>query len=319
MWHPIELGVDQELCEGETAPLDCGLDAGLETLLWSTGDTVASIVADTTGVYWVTAVNAEGCERTDTVSISIFDNPVIALEAGGAACEGQPVTLTAAVTSDTTVAGVGWSSGEAGYSIEVTGPGTYEAIAVDLTGCTGTASISPVFLPAPVPQLVSDTVLCLEEDGPIWLDVTQPDVAYMWSDGSTGSGILLSTEGVYSVTLTLLSNGCQDSASITLTDFCQQDSVYFPSAFTPDDDSVNDEFGGYSEAVGSYQLVVFNRWGIEVFRSEDLGFRWDGRLESGELAPGGLYGYRAVWRPLRDDGTSFGGFLEKVGAVTLIR
>ena len=121
------------------------------------------------------------------------------------------------------------------------------------------------------------------------------------------------------MTLTLLSNGCQDSASITVTDFCQQDSVYFPSAFTPDDDLVNDDFGGYSEAVGSYQLVVFNRWGIEVFRSEDLGLRWDGRLESGELAPGGLYGYRAVWQPFREDGESFGGFLEKVGAVTLIR
>lgn len=316
---PIELGVDQELCEGETASLDCGLDAEVETLLWSTGDTVASIVADVTGVYWVTAVNPEGCERSDTVSIGIFDNPVITLDASGAACEGQPVTLTAAVTSDTTIAGVGWSSGEAGYSIVVTEPGTYEAIAVDLTGCTGTASVSPAFYPSPVPELQSDTVLCLEEEGPVWLDVSQPDVAYTWSDGSTGPGILLSSEGLYTVTLTLLSNGCQDSASITLTDFCQQDSVYFPSAFTPDDDSVNDDFGGYSEAVGSYQLVVFNRWGIEVFRSDDLGRRWDGRLESGELAPGGLYGFRAVWRPLRDDGESIGGFLEKVGAVTLIR
>ena len=77
--------------------------------------------------------------------------------------------------------------------------------------------------------------------------------------------------------------------------------------------------GGFAEAVGSYQLVVFNRWGIEVFRSEDLALRWDGRLASGEPAPGGLYGFRAVWRPLREDGESFGGFLEKVGSVTLIR
>lgn len=316
---PIDLGVDQELCEGETAALDSGMDPVLESLLWSTGDTVSSIVADTTGVYWVTAVNPQGCERSDTVQISIYDDPVLVLDADGAACEGQPVMLTATVTSDTIVAGVGWSSGEAGNSILVTGPGNYEAIAVDVTGCTGTASISPAFYPSPVPVVPADTVLCLEEDGPIWLDVTQPDVAYLWSDGSSGPGVLLSSEGLYTVTLTLLSNGCQDSASITVTDFCQQDSVYFPSAFTPDDDLVNDDFGGYSEAVGSYQLVVFNRWGIEVFRSEDLGLRWDGRLESGELAPGGLYGYRAVWQPFREDGESFGGFLEKVGAVTLIR
>ena len=316
---PIELGVDQELCEGETATLDSGMDPALESLLWSTGDTVAAIVADTTGEYWVTAVNPQGCERSDTVQISIFDNPVLVLEADGAACEGQPVTLLATVTCDTIVAGVGWSSGEAGNAIVVTGPGNYEAIAVDVTGCTGTASISPAFYPSPVPQLPTDTVLCLEEDGPVWIDAAQPDVAYLWSDGSTGSGTLLSSEGVYTVTLTLLSNGCQDSASIVLTDFCQQDSVYFPSAFTPDNDLVNDDFGGFAEAVGSYQLVVFNRWGIEVFRSEDLALRWDGRLASGEPAPGGLYGFRAVWRPLREDGESFGGFLEKVGSVTLIR
>ena len=315
---PIELGPDQELCEGEVAALNTGLDASVEDITWSTGDSIASIVADTSGTYWVTALNPQGCERTDTVDILIVDNPVIALTTGSAACEGQPVLLTATVTSDTTVAGVGWSTGEAGSEITVVGSGTYEAIAVDVTGCTGTAEITPVFLPSPVPALPGDTVLCLEEDGPIWLDVSQPDVAYQWSDGSTGPGILLSAEGSYTVTLTLNSNGCQDSASIAVVDFCQQDSVYFPSAFTPNEDDINDGFGGYAEAVAGFELVIFNRWGFEVYRSEDLQERWNGRLESGELAPGGLYGYRAVWRPLLDDGISSGAYREKVGSVTLI-
>ncbi len=317
--QPIDLGPDQELCEDQVAPLDCGLDASVETIAWSTGETGVSIVADTTGTYWVTAENLAGCERSDTVHILIMDNPVISLAAGSAACEGQPMTLTATVTSDTTIAGVGWSTGEAGNEITVTGPGTYEAIAVDLTGCTGTADVSPDFLPAPEPELVSDTVLCLEENGPIWLDVSQPDVAYSWSDGSTGPGILLVEEGVYTVTLTLLANGCQDSASISLIDFCQQDSVYFPTAFTPDGDLVNDRFGGFAEAVTAYELVVFSRWGSEVFRSEVLDDRWNGRLANGELAPGGLYGFRAVWKPILEDGVTSGGYREKVGSVTLIR
>ena len=316
---PIDLGPDQELCEGQLAPLDCGLDAAVEDIEWSTGATDAAIVADTTGTYWVTAMNPEGCERSDTVHILIMDNPVIDLATGSAACEGQPVTLTATVTSDTTIAGVGWSTGEAGNEITVTGSGTYEAIAVDVTGCTGTADVTPEFLPAPVPDLPPDTVLCLEEDGPIWLDASQPDVAYSWSDGSTGPGILLSQEGTYTLTLTLLANGCQDSASINLVDFCQQDSVYFPSAFTPNGDLVNDRFGGFAESVTGFELMVFNRWGIPVFRSESIDDRWNGRLDNGELAPGGLYGYRAVWRPLLDDGVTSGGYLEKVGSVTLIR
>ena len=129
----------------------------------------------------------------------------------------------------------------------------------------------------------------------------------------------MSEAGIYTVTLTLLANGCQDSASIELIDFCPQDSVFFPNAFTPDGDLVNDRFGGFAESIGTFQLAVFNRWGVEVFRSEELDEHWNGRLSNGELAPGGMYGYRAVWRPLAEDGVTNLQFREKVGTVTLIR
>lgn len=316
---PIDLGPDQELCEGETVDLNCGINSNAEEIEWSTGDSVQTITVDTTGVYWVTATNPGGCERTDTVVIDIFNDPEIVLQASGAACEGQPVELTANVTADTTVAGVGWSSGEAGTTILVTEPGLYEAIAVTVTGCTGTASVSPEFLPAPVPDLVADTTLCLEEEGPIWMDVSQPDVAYQWSSGSDQSGILLSEAGVYSVTLTLLANGCQDSASIEVIDFCPQDSVYFPTAFTPNGDLVNDRFGGFARGIGQFEMWVFNRWGHEVFRSESIEEQWNGRLSNGELAPGGMYFYRSVWSPLAADGVSLRSIQEKLGSVVLIR
>jgi gliding motility-associated-like protein len=315
----VELGPDQQLCEGETVDLNCGINPNVEDIEWSTGDSIQTITVDTSGVYWVTASNPAGCVRTDTVTIDIFDNPVIALQAGSAACEGQPVELTANVTADTTVAGVGWSTGEGGTTITVTGPGLYEAIAVTVTGCTGSASVSPEFLPSPEPDLAADTTLCLEEEGPIWVDVSQPDVSYQWSSGGDQPGALLSEAGIYTVTLTLLANGCQDSASIELIDFCPQDSVFFPNAFTPDGDLVNDRFGGFAESIGTFQLAVFNRWGVEVFRSEELDAHWNGRLPNGELAPSGMYGYRAVWRPLAEDGVTNLQFREKVGTVTLIR
>jgi len=253
------------------------------------------------------------------VSIAIYTNPTIDLLAGDEACEGVPMTITANVTSDTTIAGVGWSTGEAGTTIEVTGPGLYEAIAVDITGCTGSASISPTYLPSPVPSLAEDTTLCLDEEGPIWIDVSQPDVSFLWSTGSDQPGALLSEAGTYSVTLTLLVNGCQDSASIELIDFCPQDSVYFPTAFTPDGDMVNDFFGGYGDAIGLFELSIFNRWGFQVFHAESLDNRWDGSLPSGALAPGALYAFRAVWRPLDQDGVTLRALREKVGSFTLIR
>jgi len=316
---PIDLGPDQELCEGESAVLDCGLNPAFEDIIWSTGDSVSSVIADTSGLFWVTALNSAGCERSDSVTISIYSNPSIELVSGGEACEGEAIVITANVTSDTTTAGVGWSTGEAGSTIEVTEPGVYEAIAVDVTGCTTSASISPEYLSSPVPELAEDTTLCLEDDGPIWLDVTQPDVSYLWSTGANQPGALLSEAGTYTVTLTLLANGCQDSASIELIDFCPQDSVYFPTAFTPDGDLINDVYGGYGDAIGVFELSIFNRWGFEVFYSEDIEDRWDGSLPSGDMAPAALYAFRAVWRPLDEDGVNLRAFREKVGSFTLIR
>ena len=92
---PVELGPDQELCEDETVTLDSGLDAAIEDITWSTGDSVAAITVDSSGVYWVTALNLQGCTRTDTIQVDIYTDPVLTLEAGTAACLGQPVDLLA--------------------------------------------------------------------------------------------------------------------------------------------------------------------------------------------------------------------------------
>ena len=228
----VELGPDQELCEDETVTLDSGLDAAIEDITWSTGDSVAAITVDS--------------------SVSTGSRPSAHRDARGR----TPFRWTSRIRCSRWRPGLRPASGSrwtswprwtrtrpwpaldglgAGTTITVTEPGLYEAIAVDVTGCSGTATISPEFLPSPVPDLQPDTTLCLEDEGPIWVDVSQPGVAYLWSTGADQPGALLSEPGVYSVTLTLLANGCQDSASIELIDFCLQDSVYFP-AFTPDGD-----------------------------------------------------------------------------------
>ena len=190
---PIDLGSTRSCAKGKRQRWTVGWMPRLEDLLWSTGDTVSSIVADTTGVYWVTAVNPEGCERSDTVSISIFDNPVIVLDADGAACEGQPCHADGHGDQRYHCSRCGLVQRRSGQLHRGHRPGDYEAISVDVTGCTGTASISPAFYPSPVPSGAADTVFVLEEDGPIWLDVTQPDVAYSWSDGSYWAWVLLSS------------------------------------------------------------------------------------------------------------------------------
>jgi gliding motility-associated-like protein len=68
--------------------------------------------------------------------------------------------------------------------------------------------------------------------------------------------------------------------------------VYFPTAFTPDGDGLNDSFTFVGRFIARGQLMIFNRWGELIFTTEDMHAGWDGRA-FGKPAPPGTYLYRA--------------------------
>ncbi|MDH3711511.1 MAG: T9SS type A sorting domain-containing protein [Cyclobacteriaceae bacterium] len=65
---PPDLPADQVVCQGESLTLDAG--AGYQTYEWSTGATTASIDVTQGGDYWVTVSNADGCQATDTTTVT---------------------------------------------------------------------------------------------------------------------------------------------------------------------------------------------------------------------------------------------------------
>jgi hypothetical protein len=44
---------------------------------------------------------------------------------------------------------------------------------------------------------------------------------------------------------------------------------YVPNSFTPDENGINDEFFGTGEGYTSYSMFVFDRWGEQIFESND--------------------------------------------------
>ncbi|MTB53724.1 gliding motility-associated C-terminal domain-containing protein [Lewinella sp. W8] len=69
--------------------------------------------------------------------------------------------------------------------------------------------------------------------------------------------------------------------------------VYIPNAFSPNEDGVNDDFGPYFRpdlTIEAYQLQVFDRWGVQMFISNDPSDRWNGTYR-GEIAEPGAYAY----------------------------
>ena len=105
--------------------------------------------------------------------------------------------------------------------------------------------------------------------------------------------------GIYDIGLKVISeHGCMAEINKVI----KVDGVilfYMPSAFTPNGDGVNDEYGpavnGTDQYINSYNFSVFNRWGEEIFSTSVIGETWDGTFKGIEVKPD-AYNYRVLIR-----------------------
>jgi gliding motility-associated-like protein len=66
-----------------------------------------------------------------------------------------------------------------------------------------------------------------------------------------------------------------------------------PNVFSPNNDGVNDLYTSFRTAyVERVQMRIFNRWGLQVFETEDPDINWDGKISgTGKLVSPGVYYY----------------------------
>jgi gliding motility-associated-like protein len=66
-----------------------------------------------------------------------------------------------------------------------------------------------------------------------------------------------------------------------------------PNVFSPNGDGINDIYRPYRSAyVERVEMTIFNRWGLEVFYTEDPDINWDGKIsDSDQLVSPGVYYY----------------------------
>lgn len=97
--------------------------------------------------------------------------------------------------------------------------------------------------------------------------------------------------GTYVITLIVFSPyNCTDTSYQTITiepDF----SFYVPSSFTPNDDGLNDTFIGKGIFNSNYKMVIYNRWGEVVYKTDDIKKPWDGTAKGGKEALEDTYVY----------------------------
>ena len=161
-----------------------------------------------------------------------------------------------------------------------------------------------------------DTIIC--DDASLILDVENSQAtAYDWSDGSIGSSLEINETGTYWVNITLQDCiNALDTIEVTFENCPTDCKVQLPNAFTPDEDGVNDLFipvASETDCFSQYEMKIYNRWGEQVFNSQNATEGWDGKVD-GKSAPSDVYVYLISYSTIFDSGT------ETVsGDITLIR
>jgi len=99
--------------------------------------------------------------------------------------------------------------------------------------------------------------------------------------------------GCYKVTASD-SAGNESTAVELCTDNCPE--YELPNVFTPNLDGLNDAFRPFPyRFIEKVEFTVFNRWGTEVFFTDNPELNWNGRIKnSGPLLPDGVYYYICI-------------------------
>ncbi|MCT4560525.1 MAG: PKD domain-containing protein [Crocinitomicaceae bacterium] len=240
----IDLGTDQNLCEGSSVTLDAQ-NAGA-TFVWNTGDLTQTIQPTSTGWFAVTVTNAGGCSESDTVNLTFYPSPQAGLDSSLSYCQSVgSVDLFTQLQSQADVSGT-WYDGNGMLAGSLDNFGN-----LDVTNLNGTYSLIYIVSGANCPNDTAHYSLVVASDAPVDLGPDQsvcqgevivlnagnPGSTYSWSNGAQSQTIQPTTSGIYSVSV-VTPEGCSGGDEVTLNfspapfagqdlnlDFCQSDGL----------------------------------------------------------------------------------------------
>ncbi len=110
-------------------------------------------------------------------------------------------------------------------------------------------------------------------------------------------------------------NGCQDTITKQI-DIVPMVRFHMPNAFTPNNDGDNETFFGKGilEGIREFQLTIWNRWGEQIFTTNNPDDGWNGKKNNvGSNSPIGSYPYLVTFKEPR------GNLVRLKGHANLIR
>lgn len=257
----------------------------------------------------LTVTSDQGCWDTATAMVQVNPNPELSFSVDSVCFKDSSYFINSSTIASGSIDSWKWLFGNGRTSTLESPSHKYKAIgqyditliAVTNKGCKDTLFIPGAAKVNPNPKAgfyyVKERSWEKEVDIQYY-DTSSGAVEWKWDFSSMGTSTDQNPKLYYDDTLTqftrlVVTNGfkCRDTSEKVL--FIAPDVIYYmPSAFTPNDDNINETFKpiGLAFAI-NYKFIVFNRWGEIVFETDNPQLGWDGTFNS-ELVQQDLYFYR---------------------------
>ena len=197
------------ICAGNTTTISA---IGASSYSWSTGAQTGNVNISSTGMYYVTATNAQNCSKTDSIYVTVNPNPQVQITGNNHLCFGSVATLTASGASS-----YNWNTGEttAEISIAPESNTTYTVTGYDTNGCHTSNTIVVNVESLPEVQILGNRTIC---QGQSTVLTAIGGNTYLWSNGSNTQDIAVfpNVSTTYMVTA-YNAFGCSSVASALVT------------------------------------------------------------------------------------------------------
>jgi hypothetical protein len=208
-------------------------------------------------------------------------------------CYGSAVNLLSVAPANNLTANWTLANVPVADPTNVTASGTYQLIATNSTGCSDTLLVKVNIRPQVIANAGPDAFVGYNE--PYQMHGTGGS-QYLWTPGNVlndptiPTPIATLTNTTDFVLMVQDAIGCADYDTVRLT-VLNGPTFYTPNAFTPNGDGLNDVFMPSAAGIARLDYFrVYNRFGVLMFESHDIGRGWDGRYK-GELQSVGNYVY----------------------------
>lgn len=239
-------------------------------------------------IYLITVTDNCGNTIQDSISYTILSPPLV-LQMNGPfqICPGDSVDLLVSATGGYGNYYYNWSTSATTPQITVA-PQNSTSYFVQVSDECQTFSVTAVALVQVVKPLANFYIMSQDpmQGLPVQFENASLNAwSYTWAFGDGNGSFLVNPihtytqPGFYEITLIATNQeGCIDSISKWI-EIAPERYIYLPNSFTPDGDGLNEYFYGRFIGLMSARFYIFNRWGEEIFFSDQLNFVWDATYE----------------------------------------